>query len=181
MGHENSQLEGAIFGLLTGVIQMGVIHYMIAKIFGPLLFRTHVVRLGLLDCDDSGICFLSNVPSGRLPRRFGWLRYLHFGLSLSIVLLLIYGFGFRDGATGTIAVTWFIIGNLLYYAIGITLAYALKDNRAFCKYVCPITVPLKITSRFSIIKNRTKCWSMVTTAMPVKKCVQWMCVSATTS
>src|SRR5512138_153435 len=38
MGRENSQLEGAIFGLLTGVIQMGVMHYLIAKIFGPLLF-----------------------------------------------------------------------------------------------------------------------------------------------
>ena len=91
-------------------------------------------------------------PSGRLPRQYGWLRYLHFGLSLSVVLALVYLVGFRDGASGTIAVTWFIIGNLLYYAVGIALAYALKDNRAFCKYICPITVPLKITSRFSIIK-----------------------------
>jgi polyferredoxin len=49
-------------------------------------------------------------------------------------------------------VTWFIVGNLLYYATGIILAYALKDNRAFCKYVCPVSVPLKITSRFSLIK-----------------------------
>ena len=91
-------------------------------------------------------------PSGRLPGRWGWLRYLHFGLSIGIVLFLIYVVGFRDGATGTVAVTWFIIGNLLYYAVGIILAYALKDNRAFCKYICPITVPLKITSRFSVIK-----------------------------
>lgn len=151
MSRENSQLEGAIFGLLTGVIQMGVMHYLIAKIFGPLLFGRMwcgwacwtVMILDLLPFKR---------PSGRLPGRWGWLRYLHFGLSLSIVLLLVYVFGFREGATGTIAVTWFIIGNLLYYAIGITLAYALKDNRAFCKYVCPITVPLKITSRFSIIK-----------------------------
>jgi polyferredoxin len=80
------------------------------------------------------------------------LRYLHFGLSLSIVLLLVFVFGFRNGAAGTLAVTWFIIGNLLYYALGIILAYTLKDNRAFCKYVCPVSVPLKITSRFSIIK-----------------------------
>jgi ferredoxin-type protein NapH len=46
---------------------------------------------------------------------------------------------------------WIIVGNLLYYAVGIGLAYALKDNRAFCKYVCPVTVPLKITSRFSLL------------------------------
>jgi len=151
MGHENVQIEGAIFGLLTGVIQMGVIHYMIAKIVGPLLF-------GRMWCGWA--CWTVMVldllpfkrPSGHLPRKFGWIRYLHFGLSLGIVLLLIYGFSFRAGATGTIAVTWFIIGNLSYYAIGITLAYTLKDNRAFCKYVCPVSVPLKITSRFSVIK-----------------------------
>ena len=135
MGQENSQLEGALFGLLTGVIQMGVIHYMIAKIIGPLLFGRMwcgwacwtVMILDLLPFTR---------PSGRLPRQFGWLRYLHFGLSLGIVLLLVYVVGFRDWASGSIAVTWFIIGNLLYYAAWIVLAYALKDNRAFCKYVC---------------------------------------------
>lgn len=151
MGRENVQIEGALFGLLTGVIQMGVIHYMIAKIFGPLLFGRMwcgwacwtVMILDLLPFTR---------PSGRLPGRWGWLRYLHFILSLGIVLLVVYLMGFRDGATGTIAVTWFIIGNLLYYAVGIILAFALKDNRAFCKYLCPVSVPLKTTSRFSLIK-----------------------------
>jgi polyferredoxin len=151
MGKENSQIEGALFGLLTGVIQMGVIHYAIAKIFGPLLF-------GRLWCGWAcwTVMVLDLLPfkqaSGRLPGRWGWLRYLHFGLSLSLVLFLVFVVGFRDGATGTIAVTWFILGNLLYYIVGIVLAYALKDNRAFCKYICPVSVPLKITSRFSIIK-----------------------------
>ena len=151
MSRENVQLEGAIFGLLTGVIQMGVIHYLIAKIFGPLLF-------GRMWCGWA--CWTVMVldllpfkrPSGRLPRRFGWFRYLHFGLSVLLVLLLVYVVGFRAGATGSLAVTWFILGNMLYYAAGIVLAYTLKDNRAFCKYVCPVSVPLKITSRFSIIK-----------------------------
>lgn len=151
MSRENVQLEGAIFGLLTGVVQMGVMHYVIAKIFGPLLFGRMwcgwacwtVMLLDLLPFKR---------PSGRLPRRFGWIRYLHFGLSLSIVLVLIYVVGFREGASGTFAVTCFILGNLLYYAVGIVLAYTLKDNRAFCKYVCPVSVPLKITSRFSIMK-----------------------------
>jgi len=151
MGHENVQLEGAIFGLLTGVVQMAVIHYMIAKIFGPLLFGRMwcgwacwtVMLLDLLPFKR---------PAGRLPGRWGWLRYLHFALSLALVLLLVLVIGFRAGATGSIAVTWFIAGNLLYYAVGIGLAYALKDNRAFCKYVCPVSVPLKVTSRFSVIK-----------------------------
>lgn len=151
MSRENVQIEGAVFGLLTGVIQMGVIHYAIAKVAGPLLF-------GRMWCGWA--CWTVMVldllpfarPSGRLAPRFGWIRYLHFGLSLGVVLLLVYVVGFRAGATGSIAVTWFIVGNLLYYAVGIVLAYTLKDNRAFCKYVCPVTVPLKITSRFSLIK-----------------------------
>ena len=37
----------------------------------------------------------------------------------------------------------FLMGNALYYIIGIILAFKLKDNRAFCKYICPITVFLK--------------------------------------
>ena len=151
MSRENVQLEGAIFGLLTGVIQMGVTHYLIAKVIGPLLF-------GRMWCGWA--CWTMMIldllpfkrPAGRLPRRFGWIRYLHFGLSVVVVLLLIYAAGFREGTKGSIAVTWFIVGNLLYYAVGIMLAYTLKDNRAFCKYVCPISVPLKLTSRFSLIK-----------------------------
>jgi len=151
IGRENTQIEGLMFGLLTGVVQMAVIHYMIAKILGPVLF-------GRLWCGWA--CWTVMIldllpftrPSGRLPGKWGWLRYLHFVLSLSLVLVLFFVFGFRNGATGTLAVIWFLIGNALYYAIGITLAYALKDNRAFCKYVCPVSVPLKVTSRFSMLK-----------------------------
>lgn len=151
LGRENVQIEGFFFGLLTGVVQMGIIHYMIAKIFGPLLF-------GRLWCGWA--CWTVMVldllpfkrPAGRLPGKWGWLRYLHFGLSVATVLVLVYVAGFRDGATGTAAVTWFMVGNLAYYAIGIGLAYALKDNRAFCKYLCPVSVPLKVTSRFSLLK-----------------------------
>ena len=151
LGQENMQLEGAIFGLLAGVFQASVIHYLIAKIFGPVLF-------GRLWCGWA--CWTVMVldllpftrPSGRLPGRWGWLRYLHFGLSLALVTLLFLVFDYRDGAAGRAAVLWFLAGNALYYATGITLAYVLKDNRAFCKYVCPVSVPLKVTTRFSVLK-----------------------------
>jgi polyferredoxin len=151
MGQENSQMEGAIFGLLTGIIQMAVIHYMIAKIFGPVLF-------GRLWCGWA--CWTVMVldllpfkrPSGRLPGKWGWLRYLHFGISLGLVMLLFFIFDYRDGAAGRAAVVWFLVGNAVYYAVGIALAYGLKDNRAFCKYACPVAVPLKVTTRFSLLK-----------------------------
>jgi polyferredoxin len=151
MGRENSQIEGFFFGLLTGVVQMAVIHYFIAKLIGPALF-------GRLWCGWA--CWTVMVldllpfkrPSGRLPGKWGWLRYLHFALSLGLVLVLFFVFGYTKGASGRAAVFWFVAGNALYYAIGIILAFALKDNRAFCKYVCPVAVPLKITTRFSLLK-----------------------------
>jgi ferredoxin-type protein NapH len=148
---ENMQIEGLFFGLLGGVTQAAVVHYLIAKIFGPMLF-------GRIWCGWA--CWTVMVldllpfkrPAGRLPSKWGWLRYLHFFFSLGLVTIAYYVFGIRNGATGQTALIWYIIGNLLYYLIGIILAFALKDNRAFCKYVCPVTVPLKFTSRFSLMK-----------------------------
>lgn len=99
-------------------------------------------------------------PAGRLSRKWGWLRYAHFSFSLGLVALLWFGFGYRDGAAGATAVSWFIVGNVFYYAMGTILAYALKDNRAFCKYLCPVSVPLKLTTRFSLLKvkgNASQC------------------------
>ena len=46
----------------------------------------------------------------------------------------------------------FLAGNVLYYIAGITLAFIFKDNRAFCKYLCPITVFLKPMSYFSLLR-----------------------------
>ncbi len=151
LGQENMQLEGVFFGLLGGVTQAAVVHYLIAKIFGPALF-------GRIWCGWA--CWTVMVldllpfkrPSGRVPGRWGWLRYLHFALSLGLVALAWYGFGFQEGAMGQAALAWYLTGNLLYYAAGIGLAYALQDNRAFCKYLCPVVVPLKVTSRFALLK-----------------------------
>jgi ferredoxin-type protein NapH len=149
-GQENMQIEGAFFGLLGGITQAAVVHYLIAKVFGPMLFGRiwcgwacwTVMILDLLPFKR---------PAGRVPGRWGWIRYLHFVISLGLVAVAWYGFGVQ-GAIGRTAIAWFIIGNLFYYAVGIILAYATKDNRAFCKYVCPVTVPLKITSRLALLK-----------------------------
>ena len=58
---------------------------------------------------------------------------------------------------GNIMFRAFIAGNIVYYAAGIILAVILKDNRAFCKYLCPITVFLKPMGYFSLM--RIKCYS----------------------
>ena len=151
IGHENTQLEGFLFGLLTGVVQMAVIHYLIAKLLGPIIF-------GRLWCGWAcwTMMVLDLLPfrrsPGRLPGRCGQLRYIHFLASAALVLLLLFVFGFREGAAGPTALIWFLAGNAVYFVAGIALAFALKDNRAFCKYLCPVSVPLKLFSSIALLK-----------------------------
>ena len=146
---ENMQIEGFWYYLLSGFLGAGVLHYAIAKIFGPLLFGRGWCGYA---CWTAMILDLLpyKQPSG--PRkRIGWIRYVMFGLSLALVVLLMY----LGKANKTSMFYLFVAGNLLYYAVGIILAIAFKDNRAFCKYICPITVFLKPMSYFSVI--RIKC------------------------
>ena len=56
----------------------------------------------------------------------------------------------------------FIVSNIIYYIIGIAFLFIFKDNRAFCKYFCPVTVFLKPSSYFSLLRikvNNKKCIS----------------------
>lgn len=98
------------------------------------------------------------------------MRYAHFGLSAAAVAALYYGWGYtlvqRDpeglaAGMGTAAsLGWFAAGNAAYYALGIAMAAAMKDNRAFCKYLCPVAVFLKIGARGAAVKirgDREKC------------------------
>jgi len=147
----NNSRRPVFFSLLAGTFYAAAIHYLIAKIFGPLLF-------GRLWCGWAcwTVMVLDLLPysksKGRVPGKWGRLRYVHFALSLGLVLLLWFGFGYRVEADSVTGVYWLLVGNALYYLIGIALAFILKDNRAFCKYVCPITTFLKATSRFSLLK-----------------------------
>jgi ferredoxin-type protein NapH len=80
------------------------------------------------------------------------VRYLHFFASLSLVVALFFGFGYREGALGQSAASWFVVGNAFYWLAAVVLAVVLKDNRAFCKYLCPVSVLLKVTSRPALLK-----------------------------
>ncbi|WP_462281941.1 4Fe-4S binding protein [Salinivirga cyanobacteriivorans] len=89
---------------------------------------------------------------GRL-RHLGTLRYVHFAIALVLILLLWFVYEMKDfDKHSVIELNWLIIGNLFYFAVAIILTIVLKDNRAFCKYVCPIPVLMKFGSRFSIWK-----------------------------
>lgn len=147
--HGNMQIEGLFFALAVGGGLWVILHFAL-KIGVALAF-------GRVWC--SWACWYGMVfdmlpypfSHHRLRGRWGMLRYVHFALSIGAVLLLIAA-GYRGGADGAGAMTWFALGLLGYYVVGIAMALVLRDNRAFCKYLCPIVVPLKVTSRFSVMK-----------------------------
>ncbi len=147
--NENMQIEGFWYYLFTGVFEAATIHYAVAKIFGPLIFGRG--WCGYACWTAMVLDFLPYKIPQKPRKKLGWMRLVTFAVSLAFVGAL---FLFNVGKLERIMFYAFIIGNVLYYASGIILAYAMKDNRAFCKYLCPITVFLKPMSRFSLLKVR---------------------------
>ena len=144
--NENMQIEGFWYYLFTGVFEAATIHYAVAKIFGPLIF-------GRGWCGYA--CWTAMVLDF-LPYKVPlqpWIRYITFAASLVFVSALFLA---KVGNIERIMFWAFIVGNIAYYGIGIVLAFLFKDNRAFCKYVCPITVFLKPMSYFSLMRVKCK-------------------------
>lgn len=155
--NENMQIEGFWYYLFLGVFEAATIHYAVAKIFGPLLFGRGWCGYA---CWTAMILDFLPYKHPKEPRkRLGFIRYILFLVALLFVAAL---FVFQIGNLEIIMFWSFIIGNVLYFVVGIGLAFAFKDNRAFCKYVCPITVFLKPTSYFSVLRvknDKEKCIS----------------------
>lgn len=156
--NENMQIEGFWYYLFTGVFEAATIHYAVAKIFGPLLFGRG--WCGYACWTAMVLDFLPyKVPASHERRRIGWIRYVMFALSLAFVgaLFLAHVEGMER------IMFWaFVVGNAAYYALGAALAFALRDNRAFCKYICPVTVFLKPMSYFAVFRvqcDKDKCVS----------------------
>ena len=157
MSNENMQIEGFWYYLFTGVFEAATIHYAVAKIFGPLVFGRGWCGYA---CWTAMILDLLPYKTPQEPRKkIGFIQYITFAISFVFVSSL---FLMQIGNLERIMFWSFLIGNILYYAVGIALAYICKDNRAFCKYICPITVFLKPMSYFSMVRikcDKEKCVS----------------------
>jgi polyferredoxin len=149
---ENMQIEGFFFYLLAGIFAGAVIHYLVAKVFGPLVFNRGWCGWACWTAMVLDLLPFRRNPQGRLPGKWGNLRYVHFGISLALVLVLWFGVGYRVTVQSTIELWWLLAGNLFYYLSAVILAFSLKDNRAFCKYLCPIPTLQKPGTRFALIK-----------------------------
>lgn len=151
------QVEGLLFELLAGVFGAAVLHFLIAKLLGPLLFGR--VYCGWACWTGMVLDLLPyRISKGRLSGAWRWLPCAHLAASVALVVTLTLGFGYVPGPAGALA--WFLGGSALYYALGIGLALWLKDNRAFCKYACPAGLLARPAARYSLVKvagNPEKC------------------------
>lgn len=163
ISNENMQIEGFWYYLFLGVFEAAVIHYLVAKIIGPIIFGRGWCGYA---CWTGMILDLLpyKVPKEK-RKKLGFIRYITFLLSFVFVAIL---FIFKFDNLSNIIFWAFIIGNVIYYITGISLAFIFKDNRAFCKYICPITIFLKPASYFALIRvkrYKDKC-------INCKKCIK---------
>jgi polyferredoxin len=148
----NMQIEGFFFQVFQGIFTAAFVHYAVAKLFGPLVFGRGFCAYG---CWSAAVFDL--LPWRRSPGRrrgLGVLRFVHLAAVLGLVIVLMLGFGLRQPLGGLDSVTWFLSGISLYYIVGFALAWVFKDNRAFCKYLCPIAPLMKVPARLSLLRVR---------------------------
>lgn len=167
LGRQNFQLESFFFSVFSGLFTGAIVHFFMAKIAGPLFMGR-----GWCGWSCWTAALLDLLPykqsSGWKGKKVKNIRYLHFLASLVLVSILVFGFKYiihdanpTNKDLGTIKeMVWFVAGYMIYYVLGIILALKMKDNRAFCKYLCPVTVFLKASKLFSILRikgDKEKC------------------------
>ncbi len=152
LAHENMQIEGFFFYFFVGSFSGAFLHYFIAKLVGPVFFGRGWCGWACWTVMVMDL-FPWKVPANGRLKYWGLLRYVHFVISLGLISYLYYiaGYGFQDHRADELS--WLLFGNAFYYSAAIILAATLKDNRAFCKYVCPIPATQKVLSRFALYKQ----------------------------
>ena len=154
LGAVNLDLEGFFMLVLTGTMGAAVGHTLVTVILGPLVFGRVLCGWG---CWRAMV--LELLPLGhRAGRRGGvwhWLPLAGLAASASGALLSL-ALGQHPGGTpdavhaASLRALAFAFGT--YYLASVSLGFALKDPRAFCKYLCPSSVILGLTSRLSLLQ-----------------------------
>lgn len=154
LSQENMQIEGFWYYLFSGVFEAAVIHYAVAKIFGPLLFGRGWCGYACWTAMVLDLLPFKTPQSSR--KRWGFLRYVFFILSPLFVGAL---FLFHIPDMQQIMFWCFLAGNALYYA-AFSLLRVKNDTKkcascGACKRACPMDVDIPDNSRKR--KNATEC------------------------
>jgi len=150
----NLDLDGFFELLLAGTMGTAIGHTMVTTLLGPVFFGRFGCGWG---CWRAMVLEVLPVGRGHGRRRGLWRWTAWLGLAASVVAAVLYGSVWhlqpggvpghvRGDSVGAVAA-----GILVYYVAAIGLALALGDQRAFCKYLCPTGLVLRLTSRRALL------------------------------
>jgi len=166
MQRENMQIEETVvylaYFISTGIFTRVLIHYAIAKVFGPLIWGR-----GYCGWACYTVALLEWLPikeNKHIPKKYTYIRIPVLIVSLLIPFILIqsgydYYANHIDSSITSFVESkkldqfiWFLVGYILYYIVGIILAFVFKKRRAFCKVFCPVSLIMKLPTRVSLVK-----------------------------
>lgn len=153
---ENFQLEGVILIVLAGYFSKGFIHYAVAKLFGPFLWGRGFCGWACWTAAVLDWLPIHKPKTATVSAKMKNIRYLTLFISILVPVAAIYIFHYNVRASYLYKaeLTWMMAGNLAYYLLAVPLAFYFTDNRAFCKMVCPVSLVMKVPSRFA--RNKKK-------------------------
>jgi ferredoxin-type protein NapH len=139
-------LHGFFELLILGTAGVAIGHTMATTIVGPLVFGRVLCGWG---CWRAMV--LERLPvgkgSGRRKGVWVWTPLAAVAVSLAAATMLALAHGDAHGDS-----VWSVAaGVAVYYAAAIGLALAMRDQRAFCKYLCPTGFVLRWTSRRALL------------------------------
>jgi polyferredoxin len=153
VNNENFQLEGVALLILVGFIGKGVIHYAIAKIFGPLIWGRGFC--GWACWTAAVLDWLpvrgENIRVSRGLKKIRWV-VLVISLAIPFYIVFVLNWDVRHNYIYKQEMIWMFTGNAVYYLFAIPLAFVMKDKRAFCKILCPVSLVMKPATKLAAIK-----------------------------
>jgi len=166
MQRENMQIEETViylaYFITTGVFTRVLIHYAIAKVFGPLIWGRGYCGWA---CYTAALLEWLPIKENKpIPKKYTYIRIPVLIVSLLIPFILIQtGYDYMskhiDSSITSFVESkkldqfiWFLVGYILYYIVGIILAFIFRKRRAFCKIFCPVSLIMKLPTRLSLVK-----------------------------
>jgi ferredoxin-type protein NapH len=150
------ELESFFVLLFAGTMGAAAFHTLITVIVGPLLFGRLLCGWGCWRSMVLELLPIRRHTAGRRPGAWSLLPFVGLALSVGAAAFLFFSLGHHPGgAPGRLRATSLLpllAVCCIYYLFSVGLAYALRDSRAFCKYLCPSGAILRLTSRPALAK-----------------------------
>jgi polyferredoxin len=146
----NLDIDGFFEILILGTVGPVIGHTMVTTVVGPLIFGRTLCGWG---CWRAMVLERLPVGKGSGRRKGVWVWTPLVGVAVSLAAAVLFVLvtksqsGGAHGYRGGNSFCPVAAGVAVYYVASIALAFALHDQRAFCKYLCPAGFIMRWTSR----------------------------------